>query len=106
VAFWKRCIPPAARNARENRQYAGVRARVGRIGVAPWRTASDSNTPDRRNWSVSFSKKEYPREEGRYRPLLLEPLAQASGGQDLPLADLTGCFVRGDRDAVRNQGLS
>jgi hypothetical protein len=25
---------------------------------------------------------------GRYRPLLLDSLAQAPGGQDLPLADL------------------
>jgi len=44
--------------------------------------------------------------QGRYRPLLLEALAQAPGGQDLPLADLTGCFVQSDRNAVYKQGLS
>ena len=31
--------------------------------------------------------------QGRYRPLLLEYLALALGGQYLPFADLTGCFV-------------
>jgi hypothetical protein len=32
--------------------------------------------------------------QGRYRPLLLDSLAQAPAGQDLPLADLTGRFVQ------------
>src|SRR5689334_15753442 len=36
--------------------------------------------------SVSSSKKEYPRVEGRYRPLLLESLAQAPGGQETCLS--------------------
>jgi hypothetical protein len=40
---------------------------------------------------------------GRYRPLLLESLAQAPGGQHLPLADLTGRFVQSDRNAVYKQ---
>jgi hypothetical protein len=40
---------------------------------------------------------------GRYRPLLLESLAQAPGGQPLPLADLTGLFVHCDRSAVYKQ---
>ena len=44
--------------------------------------------------------------QGRYRPLLLEYLALALGGQYLPLADLTGCFVQSDRNAVYKQGLS
>jgi hypothetical protein len=43
---------------------------------------------------------------GRYRPLLLESLAWAPGGQDLPLADLTGRFVQSDGNAVYKQGLS
>jgi len=43
--------------------------------------------------------------QGRYRPLLLDSLAQAPGGQHLPLADLTGCFVQGDRNAVHEQDL-
>ena len=42
--------------------------------------------------------------EGRYRPLLLESLAQALGGQHLPLADLTRRFVHSDRSAVYKQG--
>jgi hypothetical protein len=44
--------------------------------------------------------------QGRYRPLLPEYLALAPGGQDLPLADLTGCFVQSDRNAVYKQGPS
>jgi hypothetical protein len=44
--------------------------------------------------------------QGRYRPLLFESLAQAPAGQDLPFADLTGCFVRSDRNAVCKEGLS
>ncbi len=44
--------------------------------------------------------------KGRYRPLLLDSLAQAPGGQDLPLADLTGRFVQGDRSAVHKQDPS
>jgi hypothetical protein len=44
--------------------------------------------------------------EGRYRPLLLESLAQALGGQHLPLADLTRRFVHSDRSAVYKQGPS
>ena len=42
--------------------------------------------------------------QGRYRPLLLEYLALALGGQYLPLADLTGCFVQSDRNAVQIAG--
>jgi hypothetical protein len=38
---------------------------------------------------------------GRYRPLLLEPLAQAPGRQHLPLADLTGCFVQATETPFR-----
>ena len=41
--------------------------------------------------------------KGRYRPLLLDSLAQAPGGQDLPFADLTGRFVQGDGNAVHKQ---
>ena len=44
--------------------------------------------------------------QGRYRPLLLEYLALAPGGQYMSLADLTGCFVQSDRNAVYTQGLS
>jgi hypothetical protein len=44
--------------------------------------------------------------QARYRLSLLEPLAQASGGHDLPLADLTGCFVQSGRNALYKQGLS
>ena len=41
--------------------------------------------------------------QGRYRPLLLDSLAQAPGGQRLPVADLTGRFVQSDGDAVHKQ---
>jgi hypothetical protein len=37
---------------------------------------------------------------------VVESLAQALGGQDLPLADLTGRFVQSDRNAVYKEGLS
>ena len=40
-------------------------------------------------------------------PLLLEALAQVlRRAKTWPLADLTGCFVRSDRNAVYEQGPS
>ena len=42
--------------------------------------------------------------EDRYRPPLLEALAQAAGAQDLRPADLTGRFVQSDRNAVTSAG--
>jgi hypothetical protein len=53
------------------------------------------------NWSVTRLKKGVHSAWGRYRPLLLESLPQALGGQDLPLADRTGRFVQSDEDASR-----
>jgi hypothetical protein len=44
--------------------------------------------------------------QGRYRPPMFDSLARALAGQDLPPADLTGCFVQSDRNAVCNEGLS
>jgi hypothetical protein len=58
---------------------------------------------DQPNWSVTRLEKEYRQSRAVIRPLLLDSLAQAPGGQDLPLADLTGRFVQGDRNAVHKQ---
>ena len=58
---------------------------------------------DQPNWSVTRLEKEYCQSRAVIRPLLLDSLAQAPGGQDLPLADLTGRFVQGDRNAVHKQ---
>jgi hypothetical protein len=49
---------------------------------------------DQPNWSVTRFVKEYRRRRVVIRPLLLESLAQIPGGQDLPLVDLTGRFVK------------
>jgi len=57
----------------------------------------------RSSWSVTRLEKEYCQPQGRYRPLLLDSLARAPSGQDLPFADLTGRFVQSDRDAVHKQ---
>ena len=55
---------------------------------------------DQPNSSVTRLVKEYGRRRAVIRPLLLESLAQAPGGEHLPLADLTGRFVQSDRNAI------
>jgi hypothetical protein len=49
---------------------------------------------------VRFDLKGVTFAQGRYRPLLPRPLAQASGGHEPLAADLTGRFVGSDRSAV------
>ena len=59
--------------------------------------------PDQQNWSLTRLEKEYRHIQGRYRPLLLDPLAQAAAGKTCLSLTSRAVSSKSDRNAVHTQ---